>query len=93
MLGEPTAALGVAQTKQVLDLILKLKQRGLAVVLISHNMPHVFEVADRIVVLYLGRNAGDFTRTETTREEVVGAITSGPGAAAGADDGGEAVPA
>ncbi len=93
MLDEPTAALGVAQTKQVLDLILKLKQRGLAVVVISHNLTDVFEVADRIVVLYLGRNAGDFTRTETTREEVVGAITSGPGAAAGTDDGGEAVPA
>jgi D-xylose transport system ATP-binding protein len=93
MLDEPTAALGVAQTKQVLDLILQLKQRGLAVVVISHNLTDVFEVADRIVVLYLGRNAGDFTRTETTREEIVGAITSGPGAAAGADDGGEAVPA
>jgi D-xylose transport system ATP-binding protein len=97
MLDEPTAALGVAQTKQVLDLILELKQRGLAVVVISHNLTDIFEVADRIVVLYLGRNAGDFTRTETTREEVVGAITSGPGTPAGVDgdaeDGGGGVPA
>ena len=63
---------------------------------ISHNLTDVFEVADRIVVLFLGRNAGDFIRTETTRDEVVRAITSGPGTPAGVggdDDGGEAVPA
>jgi D-xylose transport system ATP-binding protein len=96
MLDEPTAALGVAQTRQVLDLILELKQRGLAVVVISHNLADVFEVADRIVVLFLGRNSGDYVRTETTREEIVGAITSGPGTPAGvggADDGDGAVPA
>jgi D-xylose transport system ATP-binding protein len=96
LLDEPTAALGVAQTAQVLDLILKLKERGLGVVVISHNLTDVFEVADRIVVLFLGRNAGDFKRTETTREEVVGAITSGPGTPAGVggdEHGGEAVPA
>ncbi len=96
MLDEPTAALGVAQTAQVLDLILKLKERGLGVVVISHNLTDVFAVADRIVVLFLGRNAGEFKRTETTREEVVGAITSGPGTPAGVggdEDGGEAVPA
>jgi D-xylose transport system ATP-binding protein len=97
LLDEPTAALGVAQTAQVLDLILKLKERGLGVVVISHNLTDIFEVADRIVVLFLGRNAGDFMRTETTREEVVGAITSGPGTPAGAgghdEHGGEAVPA
>jgi D-xylose transport system ATP-binding protein len=95
-LDEPTAALGVAQTAQVLDLILKLKERGLGVVVISHNLTDIFAVADRIVVLFLGRNAGDFKRTETTREEIVGAITSGPGTPAGVgddDDGGEAVPA
>ena len=96
LLDEPTAALGVAQTAQVLDLILRLKERGLGVVVISHNLTDVFEVADRIVVLFLGRNAGDFKRTETTREEVVGAITSGPGTPAGVggdEHGGEAVPA
>ena len=81
LLDEPTAALGVAQTRQVLDFIHELKRRGLAVVVISHNLADVFEVADRIVVLFLGRNAGDFVRKETTREEVVGAITGGLGVA------------
>ncbi|MDQ6711022.1 MAG: ATP-binding cassette domain-containing protein [Candidatus Dormibacteraeota bacterium] len=75
MLDEPTAALGVAQTKQVLDLIHRLKQQGHAVIVISHNLVDVFEVADRIVVLYLGRNGGDFVRKNTTREQVVSAIT------------------
>ena len=81
LLDEPTAALGVPQTRQVLDLVRRLKERGLGVVLISHNLVDVFEVADRIVVLFLGRNAGDFVRKETTREEVVGAITGGLGVA------------
>jgi D-xylose transport system ATP-binding protein len=96
LLDEPTAALGVVQTAQVLDLILRLKERGLGVVVISHNLSDVFEVADRIVVLFLGRNAGEFIRTETTRDEVVHAITSGPGTPAGVggdEHGGEAVPA
>ena len=96
LLDEPTAALGVAQTAQVLELIRTLRERGLAVVVISHNLSDVFEVADRIVVLFLGRNAGDFIRTETTRDEVVHAITSGPGTPAGVggdEHGGEAVPA
>ena len=93
MLDEPTAALGVAQTRQVLDLILRLKERGLAVIVISHNLADVFEVADRIVVLFLGRNAGDYVRTETTREEVVGAITSGPGVPAGVGGGEDDAPA
>jgi D-xylose transport system ATP-binding protein len=75
MLDEPTAALGVAQTAQVLNLIDRLRERGLAVVLISHNMADVFAVADRIIVLRLGRNAGEFTTATTTREEVVAAIT------------------
>ena len=75
MLDEPTAALGVAQTKQVLDLILRLKQQGHAVIVISHNLVDVFEVADRVVVLYLGRNGGDFIRKDTSREQVVAAIT------------------
>jgi D-xylose transport system ATP-binding protein len=75
MLDEPTAALGVAQTKQVLDLIHRLKQQGHAVIVISHNLVDVFEVADRVVVLYLGRNGGDFMTKDTSREEVVAAIT------------------
>jgi D-xylose transport system ATP-binding protein len=93
MLDEPTAALGVAQTRQVLDLILRLKERGLAVIVISHNLADVFEVADRIVVLFLGRNAGDYDRAKTTREEVVRAITSGPGIPAGVGGGEDDAPA
>jgi D-xylose transport system ATP-binding protein len=75
LLDEPTAALGVPQTKQVLELIGRLKERGLGVVVISHNLANVFEVADRIVVLRLGRTAGDFKAEETTEEHVVSAIT------------------
>jgi D-xylose transport system ATP-binding protein len=77
ILDEPTAALGVAQTAQVLDLIDRLKDRGLAVVVISHNLADVFAVCDRIVVLRLGRNAGEFRTAETTQESVVMAITGG----------------
>lgn len=79
ILDEPTAALGVAQTRQVLDLILRLKERGLAVILISHNLVDVFEVADRIVVLRLGRNGGHFHVADTNQEEIVAAITGGLG--------------
>jgi D-xylose transport system ATP-binding protein len=75
MLDEPTAALGVAQTRQVLDLILRLKERGLGVVLISHNILDVFEVADRIIVLRLGRRVATFDRDKATQDEVVAAIT------------------
>jgi D-xylose transport system ATP-binding protein len=75
ILDEPTAALGVAQTKQVLDLILRLKQQGHAVIVISHNLGDIFEVADRIVVLRLGRNAGDFEAKDVDRDDVVAAIT------------------
>jgi ABC-type sugar transport system ATPase subunit len=75
LLDEPTAALGVPQTRQVLDLIKRLKDRGLGVVVITHNMADVFEVADRVVVLYLGRNNGDFRISDVTREDVVAAIT------------------
>jgi D-xylose transport system ATP-binding protein len=75
MLDEPTAALGVAQTKQVLDLIKRLKERGLGVVLISHNVLDVFEVADRIIVLRLGRRVATFETAKTSHDEVVGAIT------------------
>jgi D-xylose transport system ATP-binding protein len=75
ILDEPTAALGVAQTKQVLDLILRLKQQSHAVIVISHNLGDIFEVADRIVVLRLGRNAGDFAAKDVDRDDVVAAIT------------------
>src|SRR4051794_25373169 len=75
ILDEPTAALGVAQTRQVLDLILRLKERGLGVVLISHNVLDVFEVADRIIVLRLGRRVATFETAKTSQDEVVAAIT------------------
>jgi D-xylose transport system ATP-binding protein len=75
MLDEPTAALGVAQTAQVLQLIKRLKDRGLSVVVISHNMADVFEVADRIFVLRLGAENGVYDPKETSRDEIVAAIT------------------
>lgn len=75
LLDEPTAALGVAQTAMVYDLVARLRDRGLAVVLISHNMADVFAIADRITVLRLGRNAGDFTPSASRPDEVVAAIT------------------
>ncbi len=92
ILDEPTAALGVAQTEQVLALVRRLAEQGLGVALISHNLHDVFETAHRITVLRLGRNAGLFVRSETTQEEVVHAITAGqptkvsgiPGTGAGA---------
>jgi D-xylose transport system ATP-binding protein len=77
ILDEPTAALGVAQTRQVLDLVKRLAERGLAVVLISHNLHDIFEVADRITVLRLGRDIGVYERDKTTQQEVVQAITAG----------------
>jgi D-xylose transport system ATP-binding protein len=77
ILDEPTAALGVEQTAQVLDLIRRLRDRGLAVLVISHNLVDVRAVSDRIVVLRLGRNAGDFSTAESTPEAVVAAITGG----------------
>lgn len=75
ILDEPTAALGVAQKAQVIDLIRRLQARGLAVVLISHNLAEVFAVADRIEVLRLGRNGGSFPGDEQYQDEVVAAIT------------------
>jgi D-xylose transport system ATP-binding protein len=77
ILDEPTAALGVAQTRQVLDLVGRLGEQGLAVILISHNLHDVFEVADSITVLRLGQNVSEFKRTETNQQEVVEAITAG----------------
>ncbi len=77
LLDEPTAALGVAQTRQVLDLVRRLAEQGLGVVLISHNMADVFEVADRISTLYLGRLVADLPVKETTHSQVVELITAG----------------
>src|SRR6201993_3285460 len=77
ILDEPTAALGVAQTEQVLELVRRLGSQGLGVMLISHNLHDVFETADRITVLRLGRNVGVFERRETTQQAVVEAITAG----------------
>jgi simple sugar transport system ATP-binding protein len=74
-LDEPTAALGVVQTKNVLETIKKVRDRGLAVVLISHSMPHVLEVADRVQVLRLGRRVATYRAAETSVEELVGAMT------------------
>src|SRR3954471_19581085 len=77
ILDEPTAALGVAQTRQVLDLVRRLAEQNLAVVLISHNLHDIFEVGDRITVLRLGRNVAVYERARTTQQEVVHAITAG----------------
>ena len=77
VLDEPTAALGMAQTKQVLDLVKRLAEQGLGVVLISHNLHDIFEAADRITVLRLGRQVAILKRSETTQQEVVQAITAG----------------
>lgn len=77
ILDEPTAALGVAQTEQVLELVRRLAEQGLAVVLISHNLHDVFEAADRITVLRLGKNVAVYERDAVTQEQVVHAITAG----------------
>jgi D-xylose transport system ATP-binding protein len=77
ILDEPTAALGVAQTEQVLALVRRLGEQGLAVVIISHNLHDIFETADRITVLRLGRNIGIYERAKTSQQEVVEAITAG----------------
>jgi D-xylose transport system ATP-binding protein len=75
ILDEPTAALGVAQTEQVLNLVRRLSDQGVAVVLISHNLADVFSVADDIAVLYLGQMVAQIPTSETTRDDVVGYIT------------------
>jgi D-xylose transport system ATP-binding protein len=77
LLDEPTAALGVAQTRQVLDLVRRLAEQGLGVVLISHNMNDVFEVSDRIATLFLGRMAAELPAKSLTNGQVVELITSG----------------
>lgn len=79
VLDEPTAALGVAQSEQVLALIRRLREHGLGVVVISHNLHEVFSIADRIIVLRLGRRVATFTHAGTTPEDVVAAITGALG--------------
>jgi D-xylose transport system ATP-binding protein len=75
MLDEPTAALGVAQTAEVLNLVERLRENGLGVILISHNMSDVMAVADRVSVMRLGRNNGVFNVSQTTSQEIIAAIT------------------
>jgi D-xylose transport system ATP-binding protein len=77
LLDEPTAALGVAQTRQVLDLVRRLADNGLGVVLISHNMVDVMEVSDRITALFLGRVAADIKTSDTNHSQIVELITAG----------------
>jgi len=72
---EPTAALGVMQTRAVLELIGRVREQNLSVVLISHNLPQVFQVADRIEVLRLGRRVASFSAADASMEDVVGAMT------------------
>ncbi|MDX2273756.1 MAG: ATP-binding cassette domain-containing protein [Cyanobacteriota bacterium] len=79
LLDEPTAALGVAQTRQVLNLIKRLREQGLAVVVISHNLHDVFEVVDRVTVMRLGRRVATFDIQTTTSEQIVAAITGASG--------------
>ena len=75
LMDEPTAALGVEQQAKVNQLILNLKESGKTVVVISHNLEHVFTVADRLVVLRRGERVGSRSKIETTKEEIVGLIT------------------
>ena len=75
LLDEPTAALGVIQTAKVLDLIRRVRDRGLAVIFISHNLPQVLEVADRVEVMRLGARVARFTSEETDVEQLIAAIS------------------
>lgn len=75
ILDEPTAALGVAQTRQVLELVSRLREQGLAVIVITHNVTDVFQVADRAIVMRLGRRVATFDIKQVTPEDIVAAIT------------------
>ena len=77
IMDEPTAALGVAQTRGVLDLVRRLAEKGHAALIVSHNMNDVFEVADRIIVLYLGQMAAEVARSEVNQQQLVELITTG----------------
>jgi D-xylose transport system ATP-binding protein len=92
LLDEPTAALGVPQTRQVLALIKRLREQGLGVVMISHNLVDVFEVTDRIFVLRLGRYAASFDTSSATQEAVVGAMTGAAEVGAANGNGGGGAP-
>src|SRR3954452_21552962 len=89
LLDEPTAALGVAQTALVLGLIKRLREQGLGLLVISHNLADVFEVADRIFVLRLGKGVGIYDASSTSQKEIVAAITGAKGASNGHEAGGE----
>jgi D-xylose transport system ATP-binding protein len=82
ILDEPTAALGVSQTHQVLELVKRVRERGVGVIYISHNITDIFAVADRVIVLRLGRRVATFRTADSNPQEIVGAITGGLGAAA-----------
>ena len=77
LLDEPTAALGVSQTKEVLELVKRLRETNHAVVLISHNLNNIFEVCDRITVMRQGENIGTFSAKNTTPDQIVSYITRG----------------
>ncbi len=77
ILDEPTAALGVEETRKVYDLVREMREQGLAVLMISHNMNHVFEHCDRITVMKTGRVVGTRRTSETSREEILRMIVSG----------------
>jgi ABC-type sugar transport system ATPase subunit len=79
IMDEPTAALGVAQSGMVLELTRRIRDNGTAVIFISHNMPHVFEVADRIIVLRLGRRVGTLDPQEATMDQAVSLMTGALG--------------
>jgi simple sugar transport system ATP-binding protein len=81
-LDEPTAALGVRQTANVLDTIRRVRDRGVGVVFISHSMPHVMDVSDRVQVLRMGRRVATFETAQTSMEELVGSMTGATGRAA-----------
>jgi ABC-type sugar transport system ATPase subunit len=90
LLDEPTAALGVVQTRMVLDLVKTLRDRGLAVMVISHNLNDVFEIADRIAVLYLGRMVAEGPASDFDRQSVVEYMTTGTSSARRAEPAGSA---
>ncbi|HEX3946582.1 MAG TPA: ATP-binding cassette domain-containing protein [Acidimicrobiales bacterium] len=87
IMDEPTAALGVSQTRQVLDLIRRLADQGVGVLMVSHNLVDVFEVADRLAVLYLGRMVADGPAARFDRQSVVEYMTTGTGSPVGTEEG------
>lgn len=88
IMDEPTAALGVVQRGRVLDVVRRVRDRGVSVVLVSHNMPEVLAVADRVEVLRMGRRVATYTAAQTSVDELVGAMTGALELSGGADRGG-----